>query len=138
MPPTARLAPRGERPGLLVWLRPSAILLPASPHRPGGRVPHLIDRSTLFALAGEAHPTNGIGKAKTMTPRRQARRQGELPREASSRRLLPAINPRSGWLVPAITARRRLNAQLADGTRTKARPVHLGDPWYAYLKRSYD
>jgi hypothetical protein len=73
-----------------------------------------------------------------MTPSRQARRRGEPKREPTSRRLLPAINPRSGQLVPAINARRRLNAQQTHGTPTKAGPVGLSDPWYAYLRRSYD
>ena len=64
-----------------------------------------------------------------MTPSRQdwARGRGQPNREPSSRRLLPGINPQP-----------RMNAQRADGTRTKAGPVGLSDPSYAYLGRSHD
>ena len=55
------------------------------------------------------------------------RRRGELKRNLGSQRLSSAID-----------AQRSLNARRADGSRTKADPVGLSDPRYAYLTRSYD
>jgi hypothetical protein len=54
-----------------------------------------------------------------------ARRRGELKRSLESQRLSSAID-----------AQRSLTARRADGNRTKARPVGLSDPRYAYLTRA--
>ena len=56
-----------------------------------------------------------------------ARRRGELNRDYRSLRLSPAID-----------AKRRLNAQRADRTRTKADLLGPSDPRHAHLTRSYD
>ena len=65
-----------------------------------------------------------------MTSRRQdwaARRRGELHRERGFRRLSPALN-----------AQRRLIDARPDGAWTKAGPLGLSDPRYAYLTRSHE
>jgi hypothetical protein len=73
-----------------------------------------------------------------MTPRSQEwtarkreswaeRRRGELIRERESRRLLPAV-----------AAKRDLDARRAHDSRTKSHPVRLRDGRFAYLTQSHD
>jgi hypothetical protein len=65
-----------------------------------------------------------------MTPRKQdlaARRRGELHREPGTRHLVPALN-----------ARRKLNARQADSIRIRPDPAKLSDRRFAYLKHAHD
>jgi hypothetical protein len=58
---------------------------------------------------------------------RAARLRGELARDRGLRRVASAID-----------AKRRLSEQPARATLTKADPLGLVEPGYAYLKRTYD
>jgi hypothetical protein len=57
----------------------------------------------------------------------EARRRGELTHDRGLRRLDPAID-----------ARRRLNALLAEGTQTEEDPRGPSELRYAYLTQSHD
>src|SRR5438128_5341552 len=106
-----------------------ALLLRASPRRPV--TAPLSDRPLGGSrpLPCRADPQR-TERRKTMRSRRQdwaAGMRGELNRDRGSRRL-----------SFAITAQRRLTDGRPDGAWTKAGPLGLSDPRYAYLTRSPD
>lgn len=131
VPPTARCASRGGRPGLLVLT--AGLACRSAGVTPPARWP----RPNPVERAGGSRPlplrvvsTEGWEGWKTVTRTEQdraARRRGELARDRGSRRVSSAID-----------AQRRLHARRERGTPTKADPVGPSDPRYAYLTRTYD
>lgn len=130
MPPTVRPAPRGERPGLLGFAcGAGALLSTASTHRPGDRALSARPLGSSRPLPFPRGPTQGDGKAYSMTPKKQdtaAGRRGELHRERGSRRLLPANDDQ-----------RSLNARRARDSRIKAR-LDPSARRYTYLTQPHD
>jgi hypothetical protein len=131
MPPTALLAPRGGRRGLLVLTAgPVQDFLSALSHRLGGFVPTLTKCAGVLALSFRAIPTETREGLTTMTRTEHSRalqRRAELTHDRGPRQLEPAID-----------ARRRLNTRRSDSTRTNQDPHGPSELRYACLTRSHD
>ena len=110
--------------------RAGAVLLRALPHRPGGLVPNVSERSQVlvrFLSARARAGREGLMTMKRTEHNSAARRRGELTRDRGSRRVSVAID-----------ARRRLNSVQAAGLRTRAGAHVPRDPRFAYLTQSHD